>query len=127
MLACGEFLFTGSSGVHSPWFERLGDAATFFCQLIAVRDAVLSVQIQTKSREEPDEAATTLDTFNMTAIGVGSTRVTGMREVVRFEYAVTTVVLVPPVGNFAHFRMLPPAWEDNAGPGMAQHVEEIAQ
>jgi hypothetical protein len=119
MMACGEVLMAGSSGVHSPWFERFGDTATFFGQVIAIRDAVLTIEIQTKNRDEPDSAATALGSIEMTAVGVDSTRVTSMRELVRFEYAVSNVGLVPPEANYAHFRMLPPAWEGDVLPGAA--------
>lgn len=117
MLACGEFLVEGSTSVPSPWFRRLGDSATFFCEVIAIRDAVMAILVRTKNSDDPDSGATTLTTLEISGTGVDSVHASGMDELVRFEYTVTAATDDPPTARFVHFRMLPPAWEGNEASG----------
>jgi hypothetical protein len=107
----GQTLLAGT--YLSPWFPRQGDSAVFSAEVIAIgSSASLQVGIQTKNSEETDSPPTgansgTLGTTNsMTATGVGTVSVTGMKELVRFFYLVGAT-------NWVHFRVLPPSWRNN--------------
>lgn len=108
----GQTVFGGT--YLSPWFPRQGDGAVFGVEALAVGPSgTLTLGIQTKNREDTDTAPTgassgTLGQSNpMTAAGVGTVAVTGMKELVRFYYVVAGV------GQWVHFRVLPPAWRMN--------------
>lgn len=115
MLVIGETLIKGTSDAPSPWFERCGDAATFNIQLISLSaNTALDVTVQTKNRTDHDSSASDLGSLELTSEGVASVRVTGMQELVRFTYSVVGIPApVPPTISFAHFQVLPPAWENN--------------
>jgi hypothetical protein len=111
-IAIGETLITGTTA-YSPWFERCGDAATFACEVSALSTNIqLTITLQTKNRIDIDSDAKDLDSWIVIKSGVTQERVAGLYELVRFNYAVTTAP-TPPDGGMIHFRMLPPAWEDN--------------
>lgn len=110
----GECLVTGMSGAPSPWFERLGDAATFRYDVAGISSATrLQVVIETKNCDLDDSKAAVLGTMTATAVGVRSLRVSGLQEWVRFKYTVDFYKSPHADSGFVHFAMLPPAWENN--------------
>jgi len=115
VLTLGEALVTGTSGALSPWFERFGDSATFSCQVVALSVATrLTVVIESKNYGDTDAGVTAGGTITFMAIGVAMARVAGLKELVRFKYTVDFYKSPHDTSGVAHFRALPPAWENNS-------------
>lgn len=108
----GQTLLGSGSDYFSPWFPRQADAANFSAQIVAIGGTgTLTVVVQTKNTTDVDPGTNIANgTFTGTAAGVISTSstVTGLKELVRFKYNVNNLA-----GAFAHFRVLPPAWQAN--------------
>lgn len=109
----GQTVFSGT--YFSPWFPRQGDAALFSGEVVAAGGATLTLGIQTKNREDPDQntitTASTGTIASTTGLGagvVGTVTGTGLKELVRFAY-----VSVGTTTQWVHFRVLPPAWRMN--------------
>lgn len=103
----GQTVFSGS--YLSPWFPRQGDSAVFATELLAAGGGTIVTTVLTKNREDPDTGTLNLGSTNsMTTAGVGTVLGTGLRELVRFSYAVAGSST-----NWVHFRVLPPAWRMN--------------
>lgn len=95
---------------YSPWFPRMGNAATFAGECIGVSGATNTITIQTKNESDTDSSATDkTPTVALSSAGVQTARVTDLKELVRFKYVVTGTNNY----DWIHFRMLPPAWENN--------------
>ena len=114
----GTTLITPTT-TYSKWFPRSGDAATFFVEVLTSTvnaDGQFNVTVQTKNTEDDDSspAAWNFPTILMqtlpTTVKVWSLRVEELKELVRFKFDWDVGT---PAGVFAHFRMLPPAWEFN--------------
>lgn len=97
--------------VYSPWFERLGDSATFYLDIIAAYAGVkLDVDIQYKKRTEADSAATTVASFTqITSTGLASKSASALKELVRFKFIVTD----GGTKRWIHFQVMPPIWATN--------------
>ena len=114
----GEMLMTGTTA-RGPWFRRLGDAVTFFCDAVAIAATTeMEISIETKNTEDADSAATSpvlpplASSWIVNATGSSSIRVSALKELVRFQYIVSFTGGGGGQG-FIHFRMPPPAWEVN--------------
>lgn len=130
----GQMLMVGAN-VYSPWFPREADNAIFTVEEIQSTDSGnltvgLTVTIWHKNADEIGEGteiATTWDPISGT--NLSSIDVTGLREMVRFEYTVTggaaygqtTVNTFGDPYNLDNaevgwviFRMLEPTWYDKA-------------
>jgi hypothetical protein len=121
----GDMLLTGANAT-SPWFARFGNAATFFCEVLAqtsapggggfTATAQVTVDIETKKADEADSAAVVLASLTSDGLGVFPVRASALKELVRFAYTVAYAPeLDPPPADpgYMQFRMLPPAWEDD--------------
>lgn len=97
-----------STTVYGPWFDRQGDEAFFYVDVIAVMSGVkMDITMQHKKRSEADSAATTAVAFSqITTTGVKEQTTTGCKELIRFKYVVTDS------GSKAwiHFRVMPTIW-----------------
>ena len=138
----GEMLVTGATA-KSPWFRRLGDAATFFGGVLVQTTAMsgggesataqVTVAVETKSLDAPDGGEAELASATSAGLGVFKIEAASFKELVRFTYAVSYVPeLDPPPEEpgFIQFRMLPPAWESNcvdAFSDLSGHLEDIRQ
>ena len=131
----GDLLVNGAVAT-SPWFERFGDAATFFCEVLVQTTATnvggesataqITVAIETKNCEDDDDSATQLAADTSAATGVFKIRAQGFKELVRFAYAVAYAPELDPApedSGFIQFRMLPPAWEDNCMCGVFESTD----
>lgn len=99
---------TGMNGLNafSPWFSRSELAAVFSAEVIDVGGGgTLSIDVQHRNNDET--AATSLGTIGpLGAAGVTSSTMTGIKEQVRFAYAVGGTS----DSDWVHFRMLNPSW-----------------
>lgn len=103
----GQTVFSGS--YMSPWFPRQGDSAVFAAELLAAGGAAIVTTVLTKNKADPDTGTLNLGSTNsLSAAGVGTVLGTGLRELVRFSYAVAGTST-----QWVHFRVLPPAWRMN--------------
>ena len=127
----GKLLLSGAN-VMSPWMEREGDNAYFQYEIIQVSNsATITVEVWHKNAEETGEGELATDTFSQ----IGSTGVyagdfTALKELVRFEFTVSTTAAAAsgtvdtlgggtePLMNGAVawilFRMLEPTYYDKA-------------
>lgn len=102
--------------VYSPWFQRLGNAATFILDVIASSgsNCTVTVLVQTKNSEDADPApgggGAAGGTFNQVGAGPEEHRNFNFKELLRFEF---TVAASGSDIEWAHFRMLNPSWETN--------------
>ncbi len=96
---------------YSPWFSRGSDAATFFLQTLHVStNGQVIVTIEHKNMADADSAASTAATFSTaSAVGTIGMAATGLKELVRFKYAVSA----SSGSAWLHIRMLPPMWQPN--------------
>jgi hypothetical protein len=103
----------GAGTYYSPWFPRQGDTANITTQVIGCSgNGSLTFIVQTKNIADTDTSPATLGTFSSTAntpgiYPTGGTLISNIKELLRFQYILTTA------SSFAHFRVLPPAWEAN--------------
>lgn len=122
MMVIGETIAAGVAGTNlvSPWFEALGDGATFALECVqflpGAAMAELTITVQTKATEDDDASAATVvpmpePPWKVDRIGVSQKRYVGFSELVRFQYSFSPVA--PEKNARMHFRMLPPLWEGN--------------
>jgi len=91
---------------YSPWFDRGGPSATFVCDVIAIEGSG-QLDVDVEHKNYADTAATSAGTFTtMTAVGVSSKDIDGLKEQVRFKYTSGGTVNT----EWVHFRMLNPSW-----------------
>jgi hypothetical protein len=72
-------------------------------------DFTLSLDIQTKNREDSDAAPTSLGTTSATGLGTTVKQVSGCKELVRYKYTATGTSAI----QWLHVRMNPPIWQPN--------------
>jgi len=107
----GESIATETT-TFSPWFERQGDAGTFFIQIMQrMPDCDVVGTVQTKNKEDADSAATSAGSFGtLSTTGTHSVRATSLKELVRIRM----VVADGSEGeSWVHLRVMPPSWETN--------------
>lgn len=94
-----------------PWFSRQSDAATFVAQTLHIgTNCRLVVTVEHKNIEDADSAAATVATFStISAVGTSVQSATGLKELVRFVYTVSTTSGT----DWVHYRMLAPIWQPN--------------
>ena len=108
----GQTLMKASVPYYSAWFPREGNAATFVLDCLGISGASLTVNVMHKNYGDIDYPVDQVaGAFSaVSATGTSTRRLTGLKELIRFEYNV--------VGSnsydWVHFRMLRPAWEANA-------------
>jgi hypothetical protein len=82
----------GETTYYSPWFPRRSDAATFFLEVMhrSRSNASMTVGIFHKNEEDADPG-TSVSTFSVaSAVGVYKKAVTGLKEMIRFEFQGST-------------------------------------
>lgn len=91
---------------YSPPFPRRGEAATFNVDALLVAGTPTLV-IDVEHRNLADTSWVVAGTFpNITAAGVETVDVSGLKELVRLSYRFSAGVL----GNFVHLTVQTPAW-----------------
>lgn len=104
---------------YSPWFSKLGNSATFVCDIIQFADiAALEITVETKKLEESDDGASAVGSAASITLTAnvrtsfergGGLAAAGFEELVRFKYVVKQAAS-PSYLGFIHFRMLNPSW-----------------
>ena len=96
---------------YSPWFGRLADVAVFSVDVIARNSGTLTIQMQHKTPEQTDAAATNAGTsFTANTIGISSSgSITGLKPLVRFQFTVGGSAS----DEWTFFRALEPGWQRN--------------
>ena len=100
----GEVLTSGMS-TRTPWFDRPADNAVFTYEIISNSGSgTIDVNVLHKNYEETGDGTDTSVTWSpaTSAVGFHTGTVTGLREQVRFEIAVTGD------GASVLYRILPP-------------------
>jgi hypothetical protein len=97
---------TGTTAYYSPSFPRGGEAAVFSVDVThKMGSPTLVVTVEHKNLE--DTSWTTADTFsNITATGVATKDISGLKEEVRFAFTFSA----GSAGNFFHVIIPAPAW-----------------
>jgi hypothetical protein len=94
---------------RSEWMSRNGDAATFVCDLLA-KTTNGTFDIDVEHKNVADTTATSAGTFTqITATGIATKRLTGLKEQVRFKFTAGGTA----DSDWIHFRMLQTVWEVN--------------
>jgi hypothetical protein len=95
----------------SPWFARRGDQVVCSCNAIAVSSSKLrfTVEVWTKDSDETDlQAGFVASSSTISARGVASLTASGLRQLLRYHYFVTSSPLTGT--EWVHFEMMDPAW-----------------
>ena len=91
---------------YSPSFGRGGNAAVFGCEaLIVSSGASLDIDVEHKNVEDTTWASKGSFT-TISAVGVSTKDLSGLKEQIRFKYVVNGATATDAV----HFNMLAPAW-----------------
>ena len=122
----GQVLFVPDSGSTeayvSAWFPSNGNKIISTLNVIAIIDfGEIEVEVQTKNSEQDDGNAVTLGTTSGVQGVVGDTPwaagadllsggVTGLLELVRYQYTITAGKSAQGHASGVHFRMLNPGW-----------------
>jgi len=109
----GQVLMTGQTG-HTSWRAAPGEAATLSVDVLVSENATaLGVVVETKNADELDTSAVsaTDGSFSITAAGVTSQRVTGVKQLVRIKVTATSENLEDE--EYVRFRILQILWERN--------------
>ncbi len=99
---------------YGPWMTALGLAVTVTCEVFSMPSSVtLTIELQHKDVDEADDSAADVAgasiIFNTTGAQVDSDRATGLKQLIRYKYALSGAATV----GFAHLRMAALAWETN--------------
>jgi hypothetical protein len=102
----GITLLKSATPYFSPTFGRGGLAALFACEVLQVgTGGTLDIEVEHKNPE--DVTFSSLGSFTqLTAAGVGTKDLVGVKEQVRFSYLVGGAQ----AWSYVHFNMLAPAW-----------------
>jgi hypothetical protein len=105
-MVIGITLMKNASPYYSPTFGRGGLAAEFACDMLLIGSSgTLDIDIEHKNIE--DTSFTLLGSFaQITSTGVEPLPIAGIKEQIRFKYAVGGAN----ASSFVHFNMLAPAW-----------------
>ena len=106
MLVGTTLLKLDGSTYYSPQFNRGGNSANFSVEVLNIgASTTLNVTVEHKNAE--DTSWTTLVTFSgITAVGISVYSPTGIKEQLRFTYAVAG----PNAYCGVHFNVLAPQW-----------------
>jgi len=106
----GTILFRmGGNASYSPAFPKGGDAAVLSVEVLNVIDSPQFV-ITIQHRNLEDTSWTDVDTFTtITATGVSTKNVSGLKELVRLKYSFASADPIDGV----QFIVAPPAWRPN--------------
>lgn len=106
--------------VFTPWFPRGGDHARFMVDVVSLGQSgggvpEITVRIWTKNTEQTGEGADADATVSIVRTAAGrttaewvSTSTTGLKELVRYKFAVANTLDLGTV--WVLFRMLTPVW-----------------
>ncbi len=91
---------------YSPAFPRGGPAAVFSIECLQITATAVTVTVEHKNIEDTSWASA--GTFSaITVAGTTTADISGLKEMVRFSYAITATNSYDGI----HFRMLAPAWK----------------
>ncbi len=106
-MVVGTTLMVSTTGAayYSPTFPRGGEAALFSVEVTQVHMVTFTVDVE--HRNEEDTAWTSAGAFTgVTAVGVSTKDVTGIKELLRLKYTVAGSA----GSSMVHFIMPEPAW-----------------
>ena len=106
-MVVGTTLIVSTTGAayYSPTFPRGGEAALFSVEVTQVHSVSFTVDVE--HRNEEDTTWTSAGAFTaVTATGVSTKDITGIKELVRLKYTVTGTA----GSAMVHFIMPAPAW-----------------
>lgn len=98
--------------LYSPWFPRQGDRLVAVIEVMKVSalsgTVTLTVDVETKNREDSDAPGgiSVMGTNNQIGVGLLEVVGTGALELVRYKFAFT----VSSGDEWVHFRSNPPLW-----------------
>ena len=99
---------TGSTPYRTPSFGRGGEAAVFSVDVTHLKATTsLTLVVTVEHKNEADTTWTTAGTFaNITATGVATKDITGLKEEIRISFTFT----VGATPDFVHIVIPAPAW-----------------
>lgn len=108
----GEILFEGIT-VYTPWLPKQAGAAVFAVDIIGISGLTMTVTLETKKRDDSDEAANVSETGSISSIttqGVKpSSPLSNFKDVYRYKISTGA----SPSMDWVWFRILEPAWLRN--------------
>jgi hypothetical protein len=106
----GELLLRNDAATYTPAVPRQADSATFKVDVVTFHDAggAPSLTVTIEHRNENENTWTTAETFTaITAAGLATRDVSGLRDLVRLKFVFTA----GPAASYVRFLILPPVWE----------------
>jgi hypothetical protein len=106
----GELLLRNDAATYTPAVPRQADSATFKLDVTTFHDAggAPSLSVAIEHRNENENTWTTADNFTaITATGLATRNVSGLRDRVRLKFLFTA----GPAASYARILILPPVWD----------------